>query len=58
MYYDQVKEAADFIRNRTHRIPETGIILGSGLGAVVDSMEDRVEVPYREIPQFPVSHDE
>lgn len=56
MFYDSVKEAADYISDRTGRRPDTGIILGSGLGAVVDSMEDRIEVPYGEIPHFPTSH--
>lgn len=56
MFYDKVKEAADLITSRTGRKPETGIILGSGFGGVVDAMKDRVEVPYGEIPHFPVSH--
>lgn len=56
MFYDKVKEAADMIIARTGRSPETGIILGSGLGGVVDAMLDKVDVPYGEIPHFPVSH--
>lgn len=35
--------------------PDTGIILGSGLGEYADQLEDRVKIPYRSIPGFPVS---
>jgi xanthosine phosphorylase len=35
-----------------HR-PEVGIVLGSGLGAVADAVEDPVVVPYDELPGFP-----
>lgn len=56
MFYDQVKEAADAVGRLTGRRSETGIILGSGLGPVVDTMEDKIEIPYGEIPHFPISH--
>lgn len=36
--------------------PTTGIILGSGLGSLVDIMEERTVIPYTEIPNFPWSH--
>ena len=55
MYYDDVMESASFVRSRCNRTPALGIILGSGLGALVDSMEDRVFIPYADIPHFPVS---
>jgi xanthosine phosphorylase len=35
------------------RAPRLGIILGSGLGAVADALEDAVAVPYTELPDFP-----
>jgi xanthosine phosphorylase len=35
-----------------HR-PEVGIVLGSGLGAVADAVEDPVVLPYDELPGFP-----
>jgi len=37
------------------RKPETGIVLGSGLGALADSIQDKLVIPYRNIPGFPVS---
>lgn len=35
--------------------PEIGLILGSGLGALADHLEDKIILPYNEIPGFPVS---
>jgi xanthosine phosphorylase len=35
------------------RAPRLGIILGSGLGAVADALEDGASIPYTELPDFP-----
>jgi xanthosine phosphorylase len=35
------------------RAPRLGIILGSGLGAVAEALEDAVVIPYTELPDFP-----
>jgi len=35
------------------RAPRLGIILGSGLGAVAEALEDAIEIPYTELPDFP-----
>lgn len=35
--------------------PRTGIVLGSGLGALVDAMENAIRIPYADLPSFPVS---
>ncbi len=43
---------ADFISGRQ---PELGIVLGSGLGSLADSIEDPLVLPYSQIPGFPVS---
>ncbi|MCI8531082.1 MAG: purine-nucleoside phosphorylase [Lachnospiraceae bacterium] len=56
MFYEKVKESAQFIQGRTSLRPTTGIILGSGLGSLVDIMEERTVIPYTEIPNFPQSH--
>lgn len=56
MFYEKVKESAQFIQGRTSLRPTTGIILGSGLGSLVDIMEERTVIPYTEIPNFPRSH--
>jgi purine-nucleoside phosphorylase len=55
-YYDQVAEAAEFLRGRLDSLtPRVGIVLGSGLGAVADAVAKPVFVPYGEIPHFPQS---
>lgn len=56
MFYEKVKESAQFIESRTTLRPTIGIILGSGLGSLVDIMEERTVIPYKEIPNFPQSH--
>lgn len=55
MFYEKVKESADFIRERTDKMPSLGVILGSGLGSLVDIMEENTVIPYPEIPNFPQS---
>ncbi len=48
--------AADYIRQQTGGYaPLVGIVLGSGLGRLADSIEQPVVIPYRDIPGFPVS---
>jgi purine-nucleoside phosphorylase len=47
--------AAEFIATRVDTKPLIGVILGSGLGAVADSLEERVSIPYGEIPGWPSS---
>ena len=45
-----IDEAVSFIRSRTKLTPEAGIILGSGLGDVLDAIDIEVSIPYGEIP--------
>jgi purine-nucleoside phosphorylase len=55
-YFDHVSEAATFLRIRLGELaPRIGIVLGSGLGAVADSVAQPVRVTYGEIPHFPQS---
>jgi len=55
-YLDTIKETATFLRNHTHRSPEVGIILGSGLGGgLIEQMNDTIEIAYKDIPSFPES---
>ncbi len=55
-YYDQVAEAVAFLKARLGSLePHLGIVLGSGLGAVANAIQDPVVVPYSEIPNFPQS---
>ena len=53
---NRINETAEYIRNRAGgEMPKTAIILGTGLGALVDYIEDKLEIPYQEIPNMPVS---
>jgi len=46
--------AVDVIRDRAPGFtPALGIILGSGLGAVAEALEDPVTIPYQDLPDFP-----
>jgi purine-nucleoside phosphorylase len=55
-YFDQVSEAAAFVRERLGSLkPRIGIVLGSGLGAVADAVAKPAIVLYSEIPHFPQS---
>lgn len=48
--------AADYLQSRFQgRSPEAGIVLGSGLGDLAKAIEDPIVVPYKDIPEFPVS---
>ena len=54
-FYEQVRQAADYIRECTDLRPRTAIILGSGLGELAEHIQDAEIIPYREIPGFPAS---
>jgi len=53
--FEKVREAVDFIRGKTSIIPETGIILGTGLDKLAEKIKDASVIPYEKIPHFPVS---
>jgi purine-nucleoside phosphorylase len=45
-----IDEAVRFVRSKTSLQPQVGVILGSGLGNVVDALEIETAIPYSEIP--------
>jgi purine-nucleoside phosphorylase len=47
--------ARAWVRGRTEHRPAVGMVLGSGLGAMADRVEERVVIPYEEIPEFPAT---
>ena len=51
----QIKNTTSFIRNKIPFDPEVGIVLGSGLGGLVDRIGIEAALDYRDIPGFPVS---
>ena len=48
-------EAVARIRQETGAEPRIGVVLGSGLGGLADALENGVEIPYSEIPGWPVA---
>lgn len=51
----KLQETVNYIRSKTGLKPLAGIILGSGLGGLVDALEVETSLLYEEIPHFPVS---
>lgn len=51
----KIYDAIEFIQSKTDIRPEVGVVLGSGLGSFTESMQEVAEIPYSEIPGFPVS---
>ena len=52
---ERIKRTASYIQNRVEFTPEIGIILGTGLGGLVDSIEIHSSLDYADIPDFPIS---
>ncbi|HQI45163.1 MAG TPA: purine-nucleoside phosphorylase, partial [Bacteroidales bacterium] len=50
---EKIKEAVSFIKKSSPINLDTGIILGTGLGALVNEIEEKVVIPYQSIPYFP-----
>src|SRR5690606_38294549 len=55
MLFEKAEETAAFIRNKTNSTAKIGIILGSGLGTLADSVLAENTLPYSAIPHFPQS---
>ena len=54
MDFEKVKEAAAYIIAKIHVRPRIAIVLGTGLSGFAEKISDAVEIPYSEIPHFPV----
>lgn len=50
-----IEQAVTYIRTITGFKPEIGMILGSGLGDYADQIENPIRIPYKQIPEFPIS---
>jgi purine-nucleoside phosphorylase len=53
--YDQIQEAAGAVRARWQGRPQVGIILGTGLGGLVQEIEAEASLRYEDLPHFPTS---
>ncbi|MBE9524798.1 MAG: purine-nucleoside phosphorylase [Chloroflexi bacterium] len=51
----EIDQTANEVRARIARQPRIGMILGSGLGSLADTVKDPVKIPYKELPNWPVS---
>lgn len=53
--YEKVVESKNYIKSKTNTRAKVGLILGSGLGSLIDSMEEMTTIDYEDIPNFPQS---
>jgi purine-nucleoside phosphorylase len=51
----QIDKVAKVIEERMQTTPKVAMILGSGLGALADTVVDPILIPYGELPDWPVS---
>ncbi len=54
-YLERIKETASFIKEAVGELPRIGIILGTGLGDLVNHINIKYELSYQNIPNFPIS---
>ena len=53
---ERIMTAAEYIAAKLNgKKPFAGIVLGSGLGKLADKIENKIVIPYKEVPGFPVS---
>ena len=51
----EIKKTAEFLKTNTNFNPKIGVILGTGLGGLVDEIDIKFSFSYDEIPNFPIS---
>ncbi len=52
MTMTKILEASRYIQSKLQMKPRIGIVLGSGLGIYIDEIQDKIVIPYDEIPHF------
>ncbi len=55
MNLTKIKQTVDFLILKGFVECENAVILGTGLGSLVDAVEHKISIPYSEIPNFPIS---
>ena len=55
MIKSQLEESVEYLLKKGFEKPEIGIVLGTGLGRLVDKIEDPIEAHYNHIPFFPLA---
>ena len=51
--FDRADQAAQYIHSKTDVRPQIALVLGSGLGAIADSLAGAISIPYSDIPFYP-----
>ncbi|PWL40314.1 purine-nucleoside phosphorylase [Flagellimonas aquimarina] len=51
----QLEESVEYLKKKGFEAPEIGIVLGTGLGQLVNEIEDSIEAHYNHIPYFPLA---
>lgn len=52
---EQIDDAVRVIQQKTRHVPRIGLVLGSGLGDLANSVEAADRIPYQQLPHWPVS---
>ena len=52
---EKIIDTTRYLKAKGINNPDVGIILGTGLGELTSKIENRIEVDYKDIPNFPVS---
>ena len=52
---EKINETTEFLKSEGILNPDAGIILGTGLGGLTAKIENKIEIDYKDIPNFPVS---
>lgn len=52
---EKIRETAEYLKSKMTTSPNTAIILGTGLGSLVNEITEKYEIEYSQIPNFPVS---
>ncbi len=53
--YKKIEETVEFLKEKGLSSPDFGIVLGTGLGSLVNIIDVKIRIPYCDIPNFPVS---
>jgi purine-nucleoside phosphorylase len=54
-YAEKIQQAVKYIKDHISLQPQVGVILGTGLGKLIDDIEIKAEINYADIPHFPIS---
>lgn len=55
MDLNKIKESTSYVKSKINSVPKVGIILGSGLGEMADTLENKVVIKYSDVPNLPES---